>query len=101
MYFSMILNNQVDSLFFIFLGNQIDSYKYLPMNNLTFANKISRVALLNSPKDRKRVHSNWYFFKINWQIIKIIIKYYNVSYIKNKKIKTNQVHPFELNWVFL
>ena len=46
MYFSMILNNQVDS------------YKYLPMNNLTFANKILRVAFLNSLKDIKRVHSN-------------------------------------------
>jgi len=42
MYFLMILNNQVDS------------YKYLPMNNLTFANKIFRVAFLNSPKDRKK-----------------------------------------------
>ena len=46
MYFSMILNNQ------------FDSYKYLPRNNLTFANKIVRVIFLNSPKGRKRVHSN-------------------------------------------
>jgi len=89
MYFSMILNTQVDS------------YKCLPRNNLIFANKIVRVAFLNSPKDRKKVHLNWYLFKSNWQIIKIIIKYHNVSYIKNKKIKTNQVHPFELNSMFL
>jgi len=83
------------------LNNQVDSYKYLRRNNLTFANKIVRGALLNSPKDRKRVHSNRYIFKINWHIIQIIIKYYNVSYIKNKKIKTNQIHSFEINSMFL
>ena len=36
------------------LNNQVDSYKYLPRNNLTFANKIVRFAFLNLPKDRKK-----------------------------------------------
>jgi len=45
--------------------NQVDSYRYLPKNNLTFANRIVRDDLLNSPKDRKKVHSNRYLFKIN------------------------------------
>jgi len=87
MYFSMILNNQVDS------------YKYLPMNNLTFANKISSRLFKFTERYKKSTFK--YLFKINWQIIKIIVKYHNVSYIKNKKVKTNQVHPFELNSVFL
>jgi len=70
MYFSMILNNHVDS------------YKYLPMNNLTFANTIVRDDLLNSPKDRKKVHLNRHLFKINWQIIKII-RWIDMYYKKN------------------
>jgi len=41
MYFSMILNNQVDS------------YKYLPRNNLTFVNKIVKAVFLNSLKIEK------------------------------------------------
>jgi hypothetical protein len=36
------------------LNNQVNSYKYLPRNNLTFANKIVRFAFLNLPKDRKK-----------------------------------------------
>jgi len=46
MYFSMILNNNVNS------------YKYLPMNNLTFAKKNCYSRLFKFTKDRKRVHPN-------------------------------------------